>query len=170
MAQDTADWTPDQHADAAYIVRMFQREDPDEPWSYFLDNLRTASLSTRHRVRAARAEHTRWRKYQRIADLAPETLPVADALYALDLRGADRALQAKREWTSGLRALQQAHPEDPRPQLQWWGYLASESQNTSVTAPLLNLLQQYGPRPALCRSVFHRVERRDDHVEALYDQ
>lgn len=169
QARVSDDSTPDLRANAAYIVRMFQRDDPAEPWSYFLDNLHTDALSARHRVRAARAEHTRWRKYQRIADLVPDTLPVVEALYALDLRGADRALQAKQEWTRGLRALKESHPKDPRPQLQWWGYLASESQNTSVTNALLNLLQNYGPRPALCRSVFHRVARRDDETEALYD-
>lgn len=165
----TATWTPEQRVNAAYILRYAQPDDPKEPWVEFLDGLDMEKLAPRDRVRASRAEHTQWKKKRYIDGEVPRSASIQDTLYIFALRSDQKSLRAKQDWVNGMRALLKRVPDDPRVHLQWLEMLAESSENVSVAGQLLQLLQEYGPRPALCTGVFYRAEQRDDDTEVLYD-
>lgn len=161
-------WTDQDRTNAAYILRTFHREDPAEPWKYFLEQVSTDALSATHKVRAARSELTRWQKMLRVDDVDVRKDSVGTLLYALQLRAGDVGLHARQDVTLGVQALRQ-RLEDPRVELQWLEYLSTEIRSISVAQQLIDLLEAYGPRPALCRRVFDKVARRDDATQALYE-
>lgn len=168
-ALESDEWTDQDRTNAAYILRTFHRDDPAEPWKYFLEQVSTDALSSTHKVRAARSEQTRWQKMLRIDDVDASKDSVETLLYALQLRAGDVGLHAQQDFTLGIQALRQRFQDDPRVELQWLEYLSKEIRSISVAQQLLDLLEAYGPRPALCRRVFDKVARRDDATQALYE-
>lgn len=168
-ALETDDWDDEDRVNAAYILRTFHRKDPAEPWKYFLEQVITDALSPTHQVRAARSEQAHWQKMLRVNQVDIDKENAAAVLYALGLRSGDIGLHAQQDFTRGLNALGQRFKDDPRVQLQWLAYLGKEARSVSVAQQLVDLLEKYGPRPALCSGVFDKVSRRDDATQALYE-
>lgn len=163
-------WTDEDRVDAAYLLRTFHRNDPSEPWQSFLDGVEDAKLSSTHRVRAARAEHTHWRKRRRLDALDLAAATVSDALYYLSVRRADVGLQARKDGVRGIRELQKRFADDPRVQSQWLAYLGQEAGKVSVSDALVDVFMRYGARPALCEEVLRHRVRRDEQSEEIYDR
>lgn len=162
------DWTANDRADAAYVLKTFHRKDPSEPWQYFLDDVDTDALSSVHRVRAARAEHTHWRKRQRVEGVDLSSASLSDGLYRLTMQASEIGLQARKEGVNALRTLQERFPNDPRVRSEWLAYLAKETSGVSVWEQSMDLAEDYGARPALCHAVKQRLPRRDTRTEALH--
>lgn len=168
-ALETDAWNAQDHANAAYILSTFQRDDPAEPWKYFLEQVSTDGLPATHKVRAAYSEQTHWQKMLRVNDVDSDNDSAATLLYALRLRSGDIGLHAQQDVRHGVQRLRQRFDNDPRVALQWLEYLGKEVRSVSVAQQLMDLLEAYGPRPALCGSVFDKVARRDDATQALYE-
>src|SRR5690625_3975677 len=167
-SKDPAAWSDQQRIQAAYILRWLQPDDPQEPWVNFLNASDRDGLRPTARVRAARAEHIGWKKQRDVRDLDLQALSIQDALYVLALRSRDRALQAQGIRVRDLRALLERDADDPRLQLEWLETLADHANRASTATRALALVEKYGPRPELCKGVFHMAEQRDDHAETLY--